>query len=86
MQVSNPVNGKENGIYSIEIGENTIKAMIVLDEAIETETVLFTVSFEGNFRTSKLAIDTNFENKCYTNTGNYIASEIEKVLYHASVK
>lgn len=86
MQVSNPVNGKENGIYSIELGENTIKAMIVLDETIETETVLFTVSFEGNFRTSKLAIDTNFDNKCYTNTGNYIASEIEKVLYHASVK
>lgn len=86
MQVSNPVNGQLEGIYSINVGENTINAMIVLDEAIETETVLFSVSFEGNFRTSKLSIDTNYENKCYTDKGNYIAEEIENVLYHASVK
>ncbi len=86
MQVSNATQGNPSGIYSITLENGSITAMIVLDEALSKETVLFTVDLTGDFRTSKLAIDTTFENKCYTKLDNYQTVEIEKVLYHASVK
>lgn len=86
MQVKNPTQGKNSGVYSIDVKEGSICAMIVLDEAVTTETVLFTVELEGNFRTSKLAIDETFNNVCYTKIDNYQTELIEKVLYHASIK
>lgn len=86
MQVSNVKNGASSGTYSIELTENSITALIVLDEALNSETVLFTVDFEGNFRTSKLGVDATYQNSCYAKTGNYETVEIEKVLYHASIK
>lgn len=86
MQVKNAANGSLSGVYSIELKDNAICAMIVLDEAITTETVLFTVEFEGNFRTSQLTIDQTFNNICYTKIDNYQTEVIEKVLYHASIK
>ena len=86
MQVSNAVQGNASGVYSINLENGSITAMIVLDETLSKETVLFTVDFTGNFRTSKLAVDAVFANKCYTKLDNYQTEEIEKVLYHASVK
>lgn len=86
MQVNKATNGSASGTYSIDIASDSITALIVLDEALNQETVLFTVEFEGDFRTSKLGIDNTYANACFALTENYQTCEIEKVLYHASIK
>lgn len=79
-------NSSLSGTSIINVDGNKITATILLDTVITEETVLFSVDFSGNFRTSKLAIDETFANAVYTIDENLQPVELENVLYHASIK
>ena len=74
------------GPAEIKVEGNTITATILLDTMLTEETILFSVDFSGNFRTSKLAVDETFANAVYTVDENLQPVELENVLYHASIK
>ena len=75
-----------SGPCEIKVEGNTITATILLDTMLTEETILFSVDFSGNFRTSKLAVDETFANAVYTVDENLQPVELENVLYHASIK
>lgn len=85
MQISNfRQNPNLSGMFEYTIKDGMLIVTIILRKAITEETTLFTVDYTGDFRTSKLGINLDFDNLCY------LVNETEviklKTLYHASVK
>ena len=74
------------GMFDFKVDNNEITATILLDEVQTTEIQLFSVSFEGNFRTSNLRIDETFDNAVYTIDEELQPVLVDNVLYHASKK
>ncbi len=76
---------KLDGTFEIEVKDGFIYVTIILNEPLEVEETLFTVTFTGNFRTSGLRVLESFNNKVYAYIPNEKIEPI-RVLYHASVK
>ena len=79
-------NSSLNGLFLVNANNDMVTATIILDNIETTEILLFSVAFEGNFRTSNLRIDDTFNNAIYTQDENLQPIELTSILYHASIK
>jgi len=71
--------------YQLENGKLTVIYSGL--ENIEAETIVFSVDFTGNFRTSQLRINEDFDNVLSTKVDDsYTYDDIAAVLYHVSIK
>lgn len=82
------LNSSLNGVGNVKIEDGRVLfAYSNKDANITAETVLFSVSFSGDFRTSKLAVDETFDNLVYTYDSTLGQTVLlYSILYHASVK
>ena len=80
------VNEANNGYGMFTIEGNTLVVNFVTDRNIETETVLFSCDWEGDFRFSGLALDDTFTAKAYTLLEDGSTDKLMSVLYHVSKK
>lgn len=69
--------------YKIEDGKLSVYFASL--ENIETERVLFSCKFEGDFRNSNLLINEDFANRCYEIKGD-TTQRVNSILYHVSKK
>ena len=74
------------GMFDFKLENNSIIATILLDTVSTTEVTLFSVSFEGNFRTSNLRVDETFDNAVYGIDDELQPVLLENALFHASQK
>lgn len=80
------VNEASNGYGKFTIEGNTLVVNFVTDRNIETETVLFSCDWEGDFRFSGLTLDEAYTPKAYTILEDGRTDRLMNVLYHVSKK
>ncbi|MBP5407782.1 MAG: hypothetical protein J6Y42_01420 [Bacilli bacterium] len=87
MTIADPkANSSLQGMFDFKLENNSVTATIVLDSASTTEVTLFSVSFNGNFRTSNLRLDESFDNAVYGIDEELQPVLLDNVLFHASKK
>ena len=79
-------NSSLQGMFDFKLENNSVTATILLDSVSTTEVTLFSVSFEGNFRTYNLRIDESFDNAVYGIDEELQPVLLDNVLFHASQK
>lgn len=80
------VNDATNGYGKFTVDDNTLVVTYVTDRNIDTETVLFSCDWEGDFRFSGLALDETFTAMAYTLLEDGRTDRLMSVLYHVSKK
>lgn len=89
MQVSGgTLNQDLNGVGDVKIdGNKIIFAYSEMDSQISTETILFSINYSGDFRTSNLRVDDSYANIVYGfNSSANKVEVLSEILYHASIK
>ena len=89
MQVSDgAVNSELKGVGSVKIEGNKIMfAYSEMDTLFNAETLLFSVKYTGDFRTSNLRVDDTYNNIVYGfDTALNATVQLTEILYHASIK
>ena len=89
MQLSNAVvNSALQGVGRVSLEDGKVLFSYVENaESMKEEVVLFSVSYTGDYRNSKLALCETYENKVYVaNYSTYETKPVDNVLYHVSVK
>ena len=87
MTIADPIaNSSLQGMFDFKLENNSVTATFVLDSASTTEVTLFSVSFNGNFRTSNLRLDESFDNAVYGIDEELQPVLLDNVLFHASKK
>ena len=89
MQLANAtLNSNLEGVGKVSLEDGKIVfAYAENAKSMKEDVVLFTVSYTGDYRNSKLAISETYDNKVYVaNYETYETELVSNVLYHVSVK